>query len=209
MWMYIISGSIFALARLTCCDQILLLSPPSSYPLPLISLSTHLALLSTQLPALISREEEDPHFDDDWDAAVPLYPKLSRKKPDSIADHCPKPPMSIMVASVGSNLFFDPSREELTVADAVIVVTVAAQAESDMGAEVLGIRTLDPPAALTTSSSAALGGEPGFGKVDDGEGIWKPKRGGINRDAIARTIDLCSKKGGVGEEVLQALEGFL
>ncbi|KAI6892223.1 hypothetical protein KC334_g13526, partial [Hortaea werneckii] len=57
--------------------DILLLSQPLSYPLPLLSLTTHLALLSTRLPALVSERDEDPLFNDDWEASTFLYPKTS------------------------------------------------------------------------------------------------------------------------------------
>ena len=197
--------------------QILLLSPLSSYPLPLLSLSTHLALFSTRLPALISQGEEDPLFNDDWEAALPLYQKPNTKAPAHTMQNAPKPPVSIMAISVGPNLFFDPSREELAVADAVVVVTVTSHfspnddgdGEGNNGVKILAIRTLDPPSALTTSSSAALGGEPGFDQMEDGEGDWKPKRGGMKREVLSKLVDLCCKKGGMGEEILEALKAFV
>jgi exosome complex component RRP42 len=73
-------------------QQILLLSAPLSYPLPLLSLTTHLALQHTQLPALISEQDEDPLFNDDWEAAVPLYTSGQ------------KPPITLLLASVGPGI---------------------------------------------------------------------------------------------------------
>ena len=69
--------------------QILLISPPLSYPLPLLSLTTHLALLATRLPKLTSEGDEDPMFDDDWDASTFLYPRdnASGRLRISAADH--------------------------------------------------------------------------------------------------------------------------
>lgn len=38
-------------------------------------------------------------------------------------------------------------------------------------------------------------------------GVWRPRRGGIKRGVIARIVKMVLKKGGVGEEVLEGLEG--
>ena len=138
---------------------------------------------------------------------MPLYPKANPKSREPAFGHITKPPISIVVAAVGSHLFFDPSREELAVADAVLAVTVAQEASGRI--RTLAARTLDPPSASTMSSSSALAGEPGFGTMDGGEGVWKPKRGGVKRRVLISAIERCSEKGGVGEEVLLALEGFV
>ncbi|KAL9127315.1 MAG: hypothetical protein Q9217_003777 [Psora testacea] len=177
----------------------------STYPLPLLSLSTHLALLSTYLPALISKGDEDPLFNDDWDAALPLYASTKGKQNENIT--ISKPSVTLLVISVGDNLFFDPSPEELAVADAVMAVTLTSSTQS--GARVLAIRTIDPPSRLSPSSSAALGGEPGFrGEVDGNEGTWKPRRGGIKKEVLGKMVGICVKPGGIGEEVLGGLQGF-
>jgi exosome complex component RRP42 len=37
--------------------------------------------------------------------------------------------------------------------------------------------------------------------------VWRPRRGGIKRSVIARMVKTVLGKGGVGEEVLEGLEG--
>ena len=168
--------------------QILLISPPLSYPLPLLSLTTHLALLTTHLPAPISTADEDPLFNDDWDAALPLYSGSY------------KPPVTLLVISVGDNIFFDPSASELSVADSVLAVSAA---RSEVGGlKVLGIRTVDSPARLSSAGEGMIEG----GKGD--EGVWRPPRGGMKRDVVKRMVKMVVEKGGVAEEVLDGLEGL-
>ncbi|KAL8829807.1 MAG: hypothetical protein Q9170_006009 [Blastenia crenularia] len=182
--------------------DILLLTAPNSYPLPLLSLTTHLALLATRLPAPISRVGEDPLFNDDWDAAQPLY-DIS----DPTQGSCP--PFTLLVISVGDNIFFDPSREELAVADAVCAVTVGTVPSSqsngknkaqDSGLRLLSLRTIDPPARLAAAVSAT--------EIEDDQGLWKPPRGGMKRAVVGRMIKMVLEPGGVGEEVMKGLEGF-
>ncbi|PGG97736.1 exosome complex component RRP42 [Blastomyces parvus] len=237
--------------------DILLLSPPLSYPLPLLSLTTHLALLSTKLPRLISKDEEDPMFDDDWAAAEYLYPRRpsqpkqqqQQKKSTSTTPHLHpfRPPVTLLVISVGDNIIFDPSREEIAVAEAVLAVSVGRdtttenQNQSHKGTttsnplKLLSIRTIDPPSRLTNpgipnSENAATigfaaGGPGGVGvgesetgpsmtmagaAVDTGEdvaGVWRPRRGGVKRRVVSRIVEMVLKKGGVGEEVMEGLEG--
>lgn len=206
--------------------DILLLSPPLSYPLPLLSLTTHLALLSTRLPALRSEGMEDPLFDDDWDAARPLYPRALGGK-----GYVSRPPVTLLVVAVGPNIIFDPAREELAVAEAVLAVSLVGEevggaAGTTSGPRLLSIRTIDPPSRLTTrgvpdaENSATGGGAGGAGGVGgvgghggkgglvgQGErGVWYPPRGGMKKDLIGRVVALCLKRGGVGEEVLAGLE---
>ena len=136
---------------------------------------------------------------------MPLYSPTHGKQSENTI--ILKPPVTLLVISVGENILFDPSHEELAVADTVVAVTLTSFAQS--GANVLAIRTIDPPSRLSSSSSAALGGEPGFGEESrEDEGTWKPKRGGIRRSVLKRMIETCTKSGGVGEEVLVGLEGF-
>lgn len=200
--------------------QILLLSPPLSYPLPLLSLTTYLALLSTRLPALKSERDEDPLFNDDWDAAVPLYPRHAATS---------RPPVTILVVAVGENVLFDPSKEELAVADAVLAVSVADRAAAgaaDEGGDVdmqggesrkrdirlLSARTIDPPARLTPPGvpnylNTATGGD-AAAKVESGgeEGVWSARRGGTGREMVKRMVGRVLSSG-VVEEVLDGLEG--
>lgn len=199
--------------------QILLLSPPLSYPLPLLSLTTYLALLSTRLPALKSERDEDPLFNDDWDAAVPLYPRHSTTA---------RPPVTILVVAVGENVLFDPSKEELAVADAVLAVSVAdrsaavAAGEEEMDVDggagrkrdirLLSARTIDPPARLTPPGvpnylNTATGGD-AAAKLESGgeEGVWSARRGGTGREMVKRMVGRVLSSG-VVEEVLDGLEG--
>ncbi|RYP31651.1 hypothetical protein DL767_005658 [Monosporascus sp. MG133] len=150
--------------------DIILISPPLSYPLPLLSLTTHLALLSTRLPKLKSEAEEDPMFDDDWAASTFIYPQRSSKtSPASLSDGASRPPITLLVISVGDNIIFDPSKEELAVADSALAVSVGevgANKSVDEGVELmdvdevgpgkggrnlrlLSVRTIDPPSRLT------------------------------------------------------------
>ncbi|KAA6414597.1 MAG: 3 exoribonuclease family [Lasallia pustulata] len=146
-------------------------SPPHLLPLPLLSLTTHLALLCTRLPALTSEADEDPRFDDDWDASTPLYPRSSPPT-------CPGPPVTLLVISVAANIIFDPTGSELAVADAVLAVSVgrtrAAAGDEGGAVRVLGVRTIDPPARLTAAGvpdavDAATGGR--------GRRGWRARRG--------------------------------
>ncbi|KAL8834672.1 MAG: hypothetical protein Q9176_007357 [Flavoplaca citrina] len=173
-----------------------------SYPLPLLSLTTHLALLATKLPAPISRIDEDPLFNDDWDAAEPLYPS-------SGSEQTSKPPFTLLVISVGDNIFFDPSREELAVADAVCAVTVGTvdatvftgkRREGTPKLRLLSLRTIDPPARLAAAASTIEG--------EDDQGAWRPARGGMKRGTVGKMVKMVLEVGGVGEEVMTGLEGF-
>lgn len=200
--------------------QILLLSPPLSYPLPLLSLTTHLALLSTRLPALLSQGDEDPLFNDDWEASTYLYPRRSKKSP---TQHQSRPPITLLVTTVGPNILFDPSRDELAVAETVLAIsaaqTSAATADSS-GLKVVAMRTIDPPsrltaagvprdvnsatgAAATASASEVLAAR----EKDEGRGVWRAPRGGVRRSVVLEAVKTIVAKGGVGEEVLGGLEG--
>ncbi|OAA68796.1 3 exoribonuclease family protein [Niveomyces insectorum RCEF 264] len=160
--------------------DILLISPPLSYPLPLLSLTTHLALLATRLPRLVSEGDEDPFFDDDWDAATFLYPRSSTpSKTDDASktttttrdggdggknnnqDNGRRPPITLLVTTVADNILFDPTAEELAVANAVLAVSVgqaagpspssssSSSSSSSPSLRLLAIRTIDPPSRLT------------------------------------------------------------
>lgn len=98
-----------------------------------------MALLATRLPALISEKDEDPLFNDDWEASLHLYP---RSDPKSGPLH--KPPVTLLVMSVGENIIFDPSREEIAVAEAVLAVSVAADSASasDQPLKMIALRTI-------------------------------------------------------------------
>lgn len=153
-------------------SQIILISPPLSYPLPLLSLTTHLALLATRLPRLKSEGDEDPMFDDDWAVSQFLYSQNDSSSGSSSRGGASRPPITLLVMAVGANVIFDPSKEELAVADCALAVSVGvgagdADAEADdadaavamdldgeakVGARalrLLSVRTIDPPSRLT------------------------------------------------------------
>ncbi|KAJ5662239.1 uncharacterized protein N7477_009855 [Penicillium maclennaniae] len=197
--------------------DVLLLSQPLSYPLPLLSLTTHLALLSTKLPKLKSQGEEDPFFDDDWAVAEYLYPRSSSALKKSPSQHV-RPPVTLLVISVGDNVIFDPNREEIAVADAVLAISVT-RGEGE-GLKLLSIRTIDPPSRLTqpgipnSENVNMLGATPAEEIVltqatgeEEVSGVWRPRRGGVKRSVVANMVQTVLKKGGVGEEVLEGLEG--
>lgn len=188
-----------------------------SYPLPLLSLTTHLALLSTKLPKLKSQGEEDPFFDDDWAVAEYLYPRSATgvKQTGSSSQHV-RPPVTLLVVSVGENVIFDPNREEIAVADAVLAISITRDDKSQ-GLKLLSIRTIDPPSRLTQPGvpnsenvnmlGAAAPSEDAAAGQAEVAGVWRPRRGGVRRSVIAGMIKTVLKKGGVGEEVLEGLEG--
>lgn len=118
----------------------------------------------------------------------------------------------MLVISVGANIFFDASREELAVADAVLAVTVGASPTTDNDhhhragtLSVLAVRTIDPPSRLSAPAA-----EMGMvtGNEGEKEGGWKPRKGGVKRGVLRRMLESCVERGGVGEEVLGGLERF-
>jgi|TARA_R110002003_G_scaffold198_14_gene15518 exosome complex component RRP42 len=175
-------------------------------------MTTHLALLTTLLPALKSEKDEDPLFDDDWDAAVALYPKSAGK---SSTD---KPPVIILAMAVGPNIIFDPCKEELAVADAVLAIACTNSTSSATGARIVSIRTIDPPSHLTppgipNSMNSATGGTVPTSSADAltqrellaNSGVWTPPRGGMKRNLVSQVTKMVVESGGVAEEVISAL----
>ncbi|KAI1210316.1 ribosomal protein S5 domain 2-type protein [Annulohypoxylon truncatum] len=209
--------------------DIILISPPLSYPLPLLSLTTHLALLATRLPRLKSEADEDPMFDDDWAASQFIYPR----KAGVLSS---RPPVTLLVMAVGDNIIFDPSKEELAVADTALAVSVGerlspmdeSQEAMDVDGEVgssrqlrlLSVRTIDPPSRLTAPgvpnavNAAAWGQSAGAAKdpgaraaeTDNVEGVWKAPRGGAKMAVLGAMVQKVLEKGGVADEVLEGLD---
>lgn len=173
------------------------------------------------MPKLKSQGEEDPFFDDDWEVAEYLYPRNSKLKATSLTSQYVRPPVTLLVVSVGENVIFDPTREEIAVADAVLAISVTRDTEAG-NLKLLSIRTVDPPSRLTqpavpnsenvnmlgatapTEDIAILNPATGEEEIP---GVWRPRRGGVKRSVIANMIKTVLKKGGVGEEVLEGLEG--
>ncbi|KAJ4417308.1 Exosome complex component rrp42 [Gnomoniopsis sp. IMI 355080] len=205
--------------------DILLISPPLSYPLPLLSLTTHLALLATRLPRLKSEGDEDPLFDDDWDSSTYLYPQKG-----GVA--LSRPPVTLLVMAVGNNIIFDPAKEELGVADVALAISVADAASSKDGKDamevdgpakrnlrLLSIRTIDPPSRLTPpgvpraadAANSGLNGEakqadPRIAETGSVEGVWKAPRGGAKVAIIGAMIQKALEAGGVADDVLDGLK---
>jgi exosome complex component RRP42 len=134
------------------------------------------------------------------------------------------------VVSVGENIIFDPTREEISVAEAVLAVSIVRSGrtigeETGGNLKLLSIRTIDPPSRMTNpgipnSENAAT---IGFGVREESaqtmaaadtsipgeeiEGVWKPRRGGVKRGLISQIVKMVLQKGGVGDEVMDGLEG--
>lgn len=175
--------------------------------------------MSTKLPKLKSQGEEDPFFDDDWAVAEYLYPRSAGGAKQTGLSQQVRPPVTLLVISVGENVMFDPSREEIAVADAVLAISVTRDDEIQ-GLKLLSIRTIDPPSRLTqpgipNSENVNMLGATGAAEdaafpapgQEEVVGVWRPRRGGVKRSVISGMIKTVLKKGGVGEEVLEGLEG--
>lgn len=120
----------------------MLLAPPVSHPSTLLSLAVHLALRATRLPRLLSAADEDPLFGDDWAAALPLYPAADAAAAEQpAANAADLPAVTLLAAAVAANVLFDPTRDEMAVADCVLAISVAPDGC------VVGLRTLDGGAA--------------------------------------------------------------
>ncbi|KAI1612885.1 exoribonuclease [Exophiala viscosa] len=176
--------------------DVLLISPNglASYPLPLLSTAMHLALRDTRVPRLKSEGEEDPVADDDWMASRYLYSRSGGST---------KPPVTLLVVVVGENVIFDPSREELVVADAVVAVSVSQTEREEM--RVLAVRMIDTP-ARDTMRGVPLAGEAGEGV--DVPGVWKPRLGGVKRSVLKAVVKGVIA-GGVAGDVMSGLDGFV
>ncbi|OAA37521.1 Arginine-tRNA-protein transferase [Beauveria brongniartii RCEF 3172] len=199
--------------------DVLLISPPLSYPLPLLSLTTHLALLSTRLPRLKSEGDEDPMFDDDWDASTFLYPRDGddARRRSTVSS---RPPITLLVVAIGDNVIFDPSREELAVADTALAVSVAeAQGTTTTTTRgrrelrLLSMRTVDPPSRLTppgvphapTPAQQQQQQQRQTGQAP--AGVWKAPLGGTKFGVVDAILQAVLEKGGVADDVLDGLEG--
>lgn len=118
--------------------------------------------------------------------------------------------------TVGNNILFDPSTDEIAVADAVVAISAVAAQED--GLKMVALRTIDPPSRLTaagvpqaanTTSGGGLSAEETLKlrEKDAGATVWRPPRGGVGRGLLLRMIKAVAEKGGVGEEVLAGLKG--
>ena len=173
--------------------------------------------------------EEDPLFNDDWDAALLLYqssfasaidssnPKKGKAPAAMEASSAPPtssaPPVTLLLISVGTNIFFDPSPQELAVADGAMAISFAAtplSRDTSGGAadkshvNIVSMRMIPPPSQLVASAPEAVGKD---GEVIE-EGVWRKPVGGIKRAVVKEMCRLVTE-GGVGKEVLDGLQGFL
>lgn len=161
-------------------------------------------------------------FDDDWEASVFLYPRDGGKAVS-------RPPVSLLVMAVKDNIIFDPSKEELAVAEVALAVSIGERPkdstemsiDSDRSRDLrlLAVRTIDPPSRLTqpgvpNSLNTATGGTAATTEqvanqreIMEEEGVWQPPRGGAKRKLIAAMISKVLEDGGVAEEVLDGLDG--
>jgi exosome complex component RRP42 len=193
--------------------DVLLLSQPLSYPLPLLSFTTHLALLSARLPSLISEGDEDPMFDDDWEASGYLYPY------DPRGNRIERPAITLLIVSIGKNLFFDPTKEEISVADNIIAVSVG-YTSPKRTLQILSLRLIDPPSRVTNpgipnSINASVSGNKATlqetilaRESSDNSGVWNPPRGGLPRSLVPKimTAVLGSGSRGIVQEVFDGLD---
>jgi exosome complex component RRP42 len=187
----------------------------NSSPLPLLSMAIYLALMDTRMPMLKSMGEEDPVFEDDWERARWLFDRAGKGKGAANGlDAEARPPVTLLVIVVGENIIFDPSREELSVADAVVGVSVgvpSALGKDNTSFTILALRTLD------TAARDTMPGVPRDEAVDMNqgekvEGVWRPKTGGVKRSVlgkIVKTVVGGDGVPGVAGDVLKGLEGFL
>ena len=131
---------------------------------------------------------------------------------------------------VGETIIFDPTKEELAVAESVLAISVGdlsphlpatqqQQPEGRRPMRLLAIRTVDAPARLTPpgvpdAMNAATGGRAPVASREalavrealQQPGVWRPPRGGVKRAMLARMIKMAVQEGGVAEEVFDALE---
>lgn len=138
--------------------------------------------------------------------------------------------------AVKDNIIFDPTKEELSVAEVVLAVSVGERSqgkeeesnEEEMDVDntkaprdikLLAIRTIDPPSRLThpgipntlntaTGGVAAASTEQASTQREtmEEEGVWQPPRGGAKRKIIAAMIQKVIEQGGVAQEVLDGLD---
>lgn len=165
------------------------------------------------MPALVSEKNEDPLFNDDWEASLYLYPRKATVGPQD------KPPVTLLVMSVGDNIIFDPSREELAVADSALAISATATGSGDEPFRMVALRTIDPPSRLTgagvpntmntTAGGTALSTTEALAlrEKDQSDTVWRPPRGGVKRTIVSRMIKMVLERGGVGQEVLEGLAG--
>jgi len=118
---------------------------------------------------------------------------------------------------VGANVIFDPSREELAVADGVFAVSVAESTistsdqleKSEPTLRICSVRTIDTPSRDTMKGVPASGES---AQDEQPPGVWQPRTGGVKRSVlqeIAKAILGEDGQGGVAADVLDGIKGFV
>ncbi|KAF8476993.1 hypothetical protein BDZ91DRAFT_708496 [Kalaharituber pfeilii] len=189
--------------------DILLITPPptssalsTTHPLTLLSFTTHLALRTTKLPLPASQGNEDPIFHDDWDLAIPLYAPT----PTTSATLAPPslPPISLLVMTIGPNVLLDPSRDELSVAEAVWSITLLPSYSTNKS-RIAGIRTLETIPVVIEDKT--VGAKPGIAPgAPIYEGGVVGGRGGVAPETVKKAVKVVGR---CASEVWDALEGIL
>lgn len=119
--------------------------------------------------------------------------------------------------SVGDNILFDPSRDELAVADSVLAISAAQTSSNQL--KMVAMRTIDPPSRLTAAgvpnvlNTTSTGGVATMSAAealalrgkDQGQTVWRPPRGGARRGMVAKIIKMVLEEDGVGQEVMDGL----
>lgn len=72
---------------------------------------------------------------------------------------------------------------------------------------VVAIRTVETM-ARGVGGGSGVGGAGKGGKEGGEEGVWRPPRGGMKRGLVSRVVKMVCERGGVGQEVLDGLEGL-
>jgi exosome complex component RRP42 len=161
-------------------------------------------------------------FDDDWEASVHIYPR-------QVEYTSSRPPITLLVIVIGQNILFDPSKEELAVAETALAISVSevrrkgssstTKAKSGRELRLLAIRTIDPPSRLTppgvplSTNTTGLQGSPAkqvtptTANSQHTEGVWRAPLGGTKFSVLERMIRKVLDKGGVADEVIDGLEG--
>jgi exosome complex component RRP42 len=167
------------------------------------------------LPKLISEGDQDPLFDDDWEASTYLYPSNSAK------DRAVRPTISLLVIAVGNNILFDPSKEELAVAESVMAVSIgfpkASNSKTDIG-RILSMRSIDPPSRLTppgipnsvntttTSQQFSVQEITAARESSSDQGVWNPPRGGLPRLLVKRIMSSILGPDGIIRDIVAGLD---
>jgi exosome complex component RRP42 len=192
--------------------------------------------LATRLPRLKSEGDEDPLFDDDWAMSKYLYLRKGGKavsRPpltllvmavgNNIVFDPAKEELAVadvaLAVSVGEAV---PAGDNLAGRVGKMDIDVGSGiGGGGRNLRLLSVRTIDPPSRLTppgvpNATNSAYGAaastvaqkqaEARTVETESVEGVWKAPRGGAKVLVMAALVDKCLQKGGVADEVFDALE---